>query len=107
MPPTSANNSPCSYGESPRRWSLSPSSIYICRRLSETNILGKCLPPGLVLPGFVIGDSRGLSSDGGIGQAIGLEIVFTRNVRYGELERMRQFSARPMQRIKSRAATGV
>jgi hypothetical protein len=75
--------------------------------LSETNILGKRFPPGPGDSRFAISDYRGPSSDGGISQTVGFNIVFTRNMRYGEVERTGQFSAGPMQRIESRTATAV
>ena len=46
-------------------------------------------------------------SDGGISQPVGLTVVFARNMGDRKLERTRQFSAGPMQRIESRAATRV
>ena len=46
-------------------------------------------------------------SDSGICQPVGFNVVFARDVRYGEVERTGQFLAGPMQGIKSRAAAGV
>src|SRR5258708_30542338 len=87
------NHSPRSHGGPVRTVPVKSSSIYICRRLSETNILGKCLRSGLGRPRFVISDYRRPSPDGGISQPVGFNVVFTRNMGYGEVERAGQFSA--------------
>src|SRR5216683_158837 len=107
MPPTNKTTRRAAIANHSRAAPVNLWSIYICRRLSETNILGKCLRSGLGLPRFVISDYRRPSPDGGISQPVGFNIVFTRNMRYREVERAGQFSTGPMQRIEPRTATGV
>jgi len=45
--------------------------------------------------------------DSRVGQAVGLEVVFSPHVRDGELKRAGQLAADPMQRIETRAAADV
>lgn len=46
-------------------------------------------------------------ADGGVGQAVGLGITLTGDVRDGKLQRPGQLATNPVQRIQARAATGI
>src|SRR5260370_34067134 len=99
MPPTNKTTRRAAMANHSRAAPVNPWSIYIGRRLSETNILGKCLRAGLGLPRFVVSDYRRPSPDGGISQPDGFNLVFTRKMAEREVERTGQFWTGPMQRI--------
>src|SRR3982074_1228091 len=55
-------------------------------------------------------ESRGVlrtAADGGVSQAVSLRIILARDVRDGKAKGAGQLTARPMQRVEARTATGI